>query len=204
MSCWHQVWHHECLWTGSMSQTCPGLAMCFDSMWYWSLCLVLLEYGHSRHCQSPSGLLCIFWDIMASRGPKIRCSTLLITQNGLYIGGNGPRHVSNNNVANNRIFVFSFLMHLQSASGVTYSWTVSAGECKSCQMFGFDMGFCVLPFFEGFPTIQTPPNRGAALHGGLLHNFLITCSIDIWRTQCLLSKSRWILLRVLHVIYDSF
>ena len=172
--------------------------MCFDSMWYWSLCLVLLEYGHSRHSQSPSGLLCIFWDIMASRGPKIRCSTLLIAQNGLYFGSDWPWHVSYNNIVNNWIFVFPFLMHLECGSGVTNSGTVVTGEWEASQMFGFYMGSCVLPFSEGLCTIQTPPNW-RALQRGLLDNFLITCSINIWRTQCLLS-----LLSISHHLWFLF
>ena len=171
-----------------MSQTWPGLAMCFDSMWNWSRCLVLLEYGHSRHSQSPSGLLCIFWDIMASRGPKIRCSTLLVTQNSPYIASNGLGHVGYNNIAKIGIFVFSLLVHLQCASGETNSGTVGTWVWETSQMFGFYMGSCVLLFFEGLRTIQTPPNW-RALHRWLLDNFLIASSINIWRTQCLLSIS---------------
>ena len=135
---------------------------------------------------------------MASRGPKIRCSTLLVAQNGLYFGSNWPWHVSYNNIVNNWIFVFPFLMHLECGSGVTNSGTVMTGEWEASQMFGFYMGSCVLPFSEGLCTIQTPPNW-RALQRGLLDNFLITCSINIWRTQCLLS-----LLSISHHLWFLF
>ena len=42
------------------SQICPGLKICFDSIWYFSLWRVLCVYGHSRHMKSPVSHRIIF------------------------------------------------------------------------------------------------------------------------------------------------